>query len=114
MSWGKPAIHHFSDVSRAGNVPPGKRFRTRQPVQRGQSKCELPADSQQSVSPGRSRTAAFVSDDYDSVERGASPRLIGHSRQNQTPNTQTYTLVLEHQSLGGVVGLAYAVATASI
>jgi hypothetical protein len=38
----------------------------------------------------------------------AHPALIGHSRQNQTPNTQTYTLGLEHQSLGGVVGLAYA------
>jgi hypothetical protein len=38
----------------------------------------------------------------------AHPALIGHSRQNQTPNTQTYTFGLEHQSLGGVVGLAYA------
>jgi hypothetical protein len=38
----------------------------------------------------------------------AHPALIGHSRQNQTPNMQTFTLGVEHQSLGGVVGLAYA------
>ena len=38
----------------------------------------------------------------------AAPALIGHSRQNQTPNMQTYTFGVEHQSLGGVVGLAYA------
>ncbi len=38
----------------------------------------------------------------------AHPALIGHSDKNQTPNMQTYTFGLEHQTLGGVVGLAYA------
>ncbi len=38
----------------------------------------------------------------------AHPALIGHSRQNQTPNIQTYTFGLEHQTLGGVVTVAYA------
>jgi hypothetical protein len=38
----------------------------------------------------------------------AHPALIGHSKQNQTPSMQTYTFGVEHQTLGGVVGFAYA------
>jgi hypothetical protein len=38
----------------------------------------------------------------------AHPALIGHSDKNQTPKMQNYTLGMEHQTLGGVFGLAYA------
>ncbi len=37
----------------------------------------------------------------------AHPALIGHSDQNQTPSAQTYTLGVEHQTIGGVVTVAY-------
>jgi hypothetical protein len=38
----------------------------------------------------------------------AHPALIGHARGNQTPSIQSYTFGLERQTLGGVVGFAYA------
>jgi hypothetical protein len=37
----------------------------------------------------------------------AAPAIIGHSMTNQTPSTQTYTLSIERQALGGLVELAY-------
>jgi hypothetical protein len=37
----------------------------------------------------------------------AAPAIIGHSLTNQTPSTQTYTLSLERQTLGGLVEIAY-------
>jgi hypothetical protein len=43
-----------------------------------------------------------------SALNAAHPALIGHSRQNQTPNMQTFTLGVERQAIGGVVGVAYA------
>jgi hypothetical protein len=37
----------------------------------------------------------------------AAPAIIGHSMANQTPSTQTYTLSIERQTLGGLLELAY-------
>jgi hypothetical protein len=37
----------------------------------------------------------------------AAPAIIGHSLTNQTPSMQTYTLSIERQALGGLVGIAY-------
>jgi hypothetical protein len=37
----------------------------------------------------------------------AAPAIIGHSMTNQTPSTQTYTLSIERQTLGGLLELAY-------
>lgn len=38
----------------------------------------------------------------------AAPAIVAHSMKNATPNMQTYTLGVEHQTLGGLVELAYA------
>jgi Carboxypeptidase regulatory-like domain/TonB-dependent Receptor Plug Domain len=38
----------------------------------------------------------------------AAPAIIGHAMTNKTPNMQSYTLGIEHQTLGGLVELAYA------
>jgi len=37
----------------------------------------------------------------------AVPAIISHSMANKTPSTQTYTLGIERQALGGVVEIAY-------
>lgn len=37
----------------------------------------------------------------------AAPAIIAHSMTNQTPSTQTYTLSIERQVLGGLVEVAY-------
>jgi hypothetical protein len=37
----------------------------------------------------------------------AVPAIISHSMANKTPSTQTYTLGIERQTLGGVVEIAY-------
>jgi hypothetical protein len=38
----------------------------------------------------------------------AAPAIVSHSMKNQTPNMQSYTLGIEHQTLGGLAGVAYA------
>ena len=38
----------------------------------------------------------------------AAPAIVAHSMQNATPNMQTYTFGVEHQTLGGLVEVAYA------
>jgi hypothetical protein len=38
----------------------------------------------------------------------AHPAIISHSMANKTPNMQTYTFGVEHQTLGGVAELSYA------
>ena len=37
----------------------------------------------------------------------AAPAIVGHSMHNATPNMQTYTFGIEHQTLGGLVEVAY-------
>ena len=38
----------------------------------------------------------------------AAPAIVAHSMKNQTANMQTYTFGIEHQTLGGLVEVAYA------
>lgn len=38
----------------------------------------------------------------------AAPAIVAHSMHNATPNMQTYTFGIEHQTLGGLVEVAYA------